>query len=338
MRFKNRKVAQFPHCQRIIAIPSRSVYTPYHGQLLNGSNSKYDRQSYAPTCTSQQNLLRCNEQPQLIQHEQYSRAFDHTVEAQSVPALQNQPPYNYLHNHRYNHLCNMHLHNHLHNHLHSHLHSTSTISHTTSPTSSCTAITTTSSTNSSTTRSTTSATTSSTTSSATSSATICSTYSESTMYSTNPAFTGSIASFCSTPDHHVSHYQPSLAPYTQYEPVQALSNQSTPQNEHYQDVGLHTEFEQYQNGHLQNEQYPDIRDGFYNSPGDYHMSHCACSPPIHQPWDGREQCNEPDHSYGQYQDNIPPLHRNEQYMFSTFITCNLICVQLNSICVFCIYM
>ena len=40
--------------------------------------------------------------------------------------------------------------------------------------------------------------------------------------------------------------------------MQALSNQSTPQNEHYQDVGLHTEFEQYQNEHLQNEQYPNI--------------------------------------------------------------------------------
>ena len=96
--------------------------------------------------------------------------------------------------------------------------------------------------------------------------------------------------------------------------MQALPNQSTPQNEHYQDVGLLTEFEQYQNEHLQNEQYPDIRDGFYDSPGDYHMG--AFNPSIHQPWDGREQlCNESDHSYGQYPDNIPPLHRNEQYMF-----------------------
>ena len=51
MRFKNRKAAQFPPCQRIISAPSRSVYNPYNGQLLNGSNSKYDRQSYSPTCT-----------------------------------------------------------------------------------------------------------------------------------------------------------------------------------------------------------------------------------------------------------------------------------------------
>ena len=58
MRFKNRKVAQFLHCQRIISTLSRSVCNPYHGQLLNGLNSKYDRQSYSPTCTSQQNLLR----------------------------------------------------------------------------------------------------------------------------------------------------------------------------------------------------------------------------------------------------------------------------------------
>ena len=94
MRFKNRKAAQFPPCQRIICTSSRSVYNPYNGQLLNSSNSKYDRQSYSLTCTSQQNLLRCircNEQPQLIQHEQYSRTFDHIVEAQSVPALQKQP-------------------------------------------------------------------------------------------------------------------------------------------------------------------------------------------------------------------------------------------------------
>ena len=49
------------------------------------------RQSYSPTCTSQPNLLRCNEQPKLIQHEQYARVFDHIVEAQSVPALQKQP-------------------------------------------------------------------------------------------------------------------------------------------------------------------------------------------------------------------------------------------------------
>ena len=80
MRFKNRKAAQFPPCHRIISAPSRSVYNPYNGQLLNGLNSKYDRQSYSPTCTSQQNLFRYNEQPQLIQHEQ------------SVPALQKQPP------------------------------------------------------------------------------------------------------------------------------------------------------------------------------------------------------------------------------------------------------
>ena len=54
---------------------------------------------------------------------------------------------------------------------------------------------------------------------------------------------------------------------------------------------------------------------------------------------GSEQYNESDHSYGQYQDNIPPLHRNKQYVFSTFVTWNLICVQLNSImCVFVIYM
>ena len=58
MRFKNRKVVQFPRCQRIISTPSRSVYNLYHGQRLNGSNSKYDRQSYAPTCASQLNLLR----------------------------------------------------------------------------------------------------------------------------------------------------------------------------------------------------------------------------------------------------------------------------------------
>ena len=58
--------------------------------------------------------------------------------------------------------------------------------------------------------------------------------------------------------------------------MQALSNQSTPQNEHYQDVDLHTEFEQYQNGHLQNELYPNIRDGFYNSPGDYHKIESLC--------------------------------------------------------------
>ena len=45
------------------------------------------------------------------------------------------------------------------------------------------------------------------------------------------------------------------------------------------------------------------------------MSHCACKLPIHQPWDGSEQCNESDQSYGQYQDNIPPLYRNKQYMF-----------------------
>ena len=30
---------------------------------------------------------------------------------------------------------------------------------------------------------------------------------------------------------------------------------------------------------------------------------------------GSEQNNESDHSYDQYQDNISPLHRNEQYMF-----------------------
>ena len=61
------------------------MYNPYHGQLLNGLNGKFDRQSYSPTCTFQQNLIscfRCNEQPQLIQHEQYSRTFDHIVEAQ----------------------------------------------------------------------------------------------------------------------------------------------------------------------------------------------------------------------------------------------------------------
>ena len=46
------------------------------------------------------------------------------------------------------------------------------------------------------------------------------------------------ASCRSTPDHQAPHYQPSLALYTQYEPMQALPNQSTPQNEHYQDVGL----------------------------------------------------------------------------------------------------
>ena len=97
--------------------------------------------------------------------------------------------------------------------------------------------------------------------------------------------------------------------------MQAPLTQSTPQNEHCQDVGLHIECEQYQNEQLQNEQYPDIRDGFYNSPGDYQTSHCACNPLIHQPWDGRKQYNEPDQSYGQYQDNILTLHRNEQYMF-----------------------
>ena len=72
--------------------------------------------------------------------------------------------------------------------------------------------------------------------------------------------------------------------------MQALPNQSTPQNKNYQDVGLLTEFEQYQNGHLQNEQYSDIRDGFYDSPEDYYMS--ACNSPIHQRWEEREQCNE----------------------------------------------
>ena len=41
--------------------------------------------------------------------------------------------------------------------------------------------------------------------------------------------------------------------FIHYEPMQALSSQSTPRNEHYQDVGLHTEYEQYQNEHLQNE-------------------------------------------------------------------------------------
>ena len=111
MRFKNKKAAQFPLCQRIISTPSRSVYNPYNGQLLNGSNSKYDRQSYSPTCTSQQNLLKCNEQSQLIQHEQYSRTFDHIVEAQSVPALKNNPP---PHTHTHNHLHNQ-LRNQLHN-------------------------------------------------------------------------------------------------------------------------------------------------------------------------------------------------------------------------------
>ena len=90
------------------------------------------------------------------------------------------------------------------------------------------------------------------------------------------------ASCRSTPDHQAPLYQPSPALYTQYEPVQTPLTQSTPQNEHYQDIGLLTEFEQYQNGHLQNEQYPNIRDGFYDSPGDYHMS--VCNPPIHQPW------------------------------------------------------
>ena len=45
--------------------------------------------------------------------------------------------------------------------------------------------------------------------------------------------------------HQAPHYQRSSAPSTQYEPMQALSNQSTPQNEHYQDVDLHNEFEQY---------------------------------------------------------------------------------------------
>ena len=92
MRFKNRKAAQFPPCQWSISTLSRSVYNPYNGQLLNGSNSKYNRQSYSPTCTSQQNMLRCNEQLQLIQQEQYSCTFDHIVKAQSVPALQKQPP------------------------------------------------------------------------------------------------------------------------------------------------------------------------------------------------------------------------------------------------------
>ena len=51
MRFKNRKAALFPPCQRIISTLFRSVYNPYHGQLLNGSNSKYDRQSHSPTCS-----------------------------------------------------------------------------------------------------------------------------------------------------------------------------------------------------------------------------------------------------------------------------------------------
>ena len=46
-----------------ISCKSSFSYNPYNGQLLNGSNSKYDRQSYSPTCTSQQNLLKCNEQP-----------------------------------------------------------------------------------------------------------------------------------------------------------------------------------------------------------------------------------------------------------------------------------
>ena len=78
------------------------------------------------------------------------------------------------------------------------------------------------------------------------------------------------ASCRSTPDHQIPHYQLSTAPYTQYEPMQALPNQPTSQNEHYQDLGLHTEFEQYNNRHLQNEPYPDIRDGFYDSPGDSH--------------------------------------------------------------------
>ena len=33
MRYKNRKTAQFPPCQRIISTPSRSVYNPYNGNL-----------------------------------------------------------------------------------------------------------------------------------------------------------------------------------------------------------------------------------------------------------------------------------------------------------------
>ena len=135
------------------------------------------------------------------------------------------------------------------------------------------------------------------------------------MYSTHSSQPSQVpyASCRSTPDHQAPLYEPSPALYTQYEPMQALPNQSTPQNEHYQDVGLYTEIEQFQNGHLQNEQYSDIRDGFYDSPGDYHMS--ACNSLIHQPWDDGKQCSEPVQSYGQYQDNIPQLHRNEQFMF-----------------------
>ena len=167
---------------------------------MNGSNSKYGRQSYSPTCTSQPNLLRCNEQPELIQHEQYSRTFDHIVEAQSVPALQKQPltqppPQPSPHpapqpapqpatraaprpapqpalqpsvQHIQNQQCTQH---------------------------------------------------------------------------TQPSQVP-YASCRSRPDHQAPLYQPSPSLYTQYEPVQAPLTQSKPQNEHYQDVGLLTEFEQ----------------------------------------------------------------------------------------------
>ena len=211
------------------------------------------------------NLLRCNEQPQFIQHEQYSRTFHHIVEAQSVPALQKQPPTQpppqpppqqpqqpapqlapqpppqpasqpasqpapqpasrQLHNQSTN---------------------------SSAPTAPYPSL-----------------------QPAPQPAP-----QQAPQPASQPALQQSVqhiqnqqctqhtqppqvpyASCRSTPDHQAPLYQPSPALYTQYKPVQAPLTHSTLQNEHYQDIGLLTEFEQYQNGHLQNEQYPDIRDG-----------------------------------------------------------------------------